>query len=104
MAHLVEGEKKGTVETNSLVNYLVEKAQKSSKTYFIAVLIGYLLAILTTVVIMIIFNHGQPALLYLVPGCLLSVLVCSLIKGEYSTMWNFSENHFLTTEEDKKKD
>ena len=82
---------------------MIDRAQKSAKHYFAAVLTGYLIAIISTVIIMIIFNHGQPALLYLVPGCLLSVLVCSLIKGEFKTMWSFSENIFLEGEEQKRR-
>ena len=64
--------------------YLVKQALECSKPYFIAVNIGYLLAIICTVVVMLIFDHGQPALLYLVPGCLIAVLTTALIKGELS--------------------
>jgi minor histocompatibility antigen H13 len=47
------------------------------------VVIGYLVAIITTVVIMFIFNHGQPALLYLVPGCIFAVIITAVIRGEF---------------------
>jgi len=67
--------------------------------YFNACFIGYCLGILTTFAVMIIFDHPQPALLFLVPGCTLSVLILGLIKNEVKEL-------FLYQEEDmsKKKD
>ena len=76
--------KEDTGEDVSTMKYLVKQALECSKPYFIAVNIGYLLAIICTVVVMLIFDHGQPALLYLVPGCLIAVLTTALIKGELS--------------------
>ena len=55
----------------------------SPKSYFIATNIGYLFAIIATIVVMIVFEHGQPALLYLVPGVIIAVLLTSCSKGEY---------------------
>ena len=74
--------KEDTGEDVSTMKYLVKQALECSKPYFIAVNIGYLLAIICTVVVMLIFDHGQPALLYLVPGCLIAVLTTALVKGE----------------------
>jgi minor histocompatibility antigen H13 len=50
---------------------------------------------------MLVFDHGQPALLYLVPGCILTVLGTALAKGEFSTLWEFSEDEFITPPEDE---
>jgi len=97
LSHTLSQEKSGAGKTNSYVELLIDAAKNSSKHYFIAVLIGYLLAIVSTVVIMIVFQTGQPALLYLVPGCLVSVGVLSLIKGEFSTVWNFDESEYILT-------
>jgi minor histocompatibility antigen H13 len=44
---------------------------------------------------MLVFNHGQPALLYLVPGCLLSVLINALLKNEFKELWDFNEEKIL---------
>ena len=63
-----------------------------------------MVAIFATVVVMLVFNHGQPALLYLVPGCILSVLITSFLKGEFDTMWNFDENLYMSPPEEKKND
>ena len=44
---------------------LKEAVINAPKTYFRNCLIGYLVAISITIAIMFIFDHGQPALLYL---------------------------------------
>jgi minor histocompatibility antigen H13 len=63
--------------------YLVNQAINCEKSYFIAVNIGYLLAMVCTIVVMLVFDHGQPALLYLVPGCCFAVLGTAMVKGEF---------------------
>jgi len=37
------------------------------------------------------FNAAQPALLYLVPACLGSVLICGAVRGELAEVWKYSE-------------
>lgn len=61
------------------------------KTYFTTSLIGYVIGMLTTLGVMSIFQHAQPALLYLVPGVLVSIWGTALVRGELKDMWNFSE-------------
>ena len=61
------------------------------KPYFAASMIGYLIGLLTTLGVMSVFQHAQPALLYLVPGVLISIWGTALIRGELEEMWNFSE-------------
>ena len=58
LAYLAEKETKGAGQVNSFIRYVVDNANKASKDYFIASLIGYFIAIITTVVIMFIFDHG----------------------------------------------
>lgn len=96
--------KEGEGEDVSTMRYLAKQALECSKSYFLAVNIGYLLAIICTVVVMLIFDHGQPALLYLVPGCLIAVLTTALIKGELSLMWEFTEDEFITPPDDDEDD
>lgn len=66
-------------------------------------MIGYLVGMIATVVVMLIFDHGQPALLYLVPATILAVIFCSLIKGEFKTMWNFNEEIYVLKDDEKKE-
>jgi minor histocompatibility antigen H13 len=61
------------------------------KTYFKASLAGYVLGLLATLGVMMIWNHAQPALLYLVPGVLGSVWLTAAVRGELSLIWNYTE-------------
>jgi minor histocompatibility antigen H13 len=81
------------------MKYLYKTAIECPKHFFIAVNIGYLIAIVCTIVVMIVFDHGQPALLYLVPGCIISVLGTTISKGEFSQLWDFSEDEYITAPE-----
>ncbi len=38
---------------------------------------------------MLIFKRGQPALLYLVPGCLGSVIACAFVRKEIGQVYNY---------------
>ena len=40
---------------------------------------------------MIQFNAAQPALLYLVPACLGSSLLCAFVRGELKELFAYSE-------------
>jgi minor histocompatibility antigen H13 len=61
------------------------------KTYFFASLTGYILGMIVTLLAMHLSAHPQPALLYLVPGVLGSLMLTALIRGETTMMWGFSE-------------
>lgn len=63
-----------------------------SKPYFWSCIGGYIVGMVTTVAIMLIFKRGQPALLYLVPGCLISVLLCAFIRKEIKQIYDYSED------------
>jgi minor histocompatibility antigen H13 len=52
------------------------------KPYFHSALLGYVLGLGTTLYVMIVFEAAQPALLYLVPACLGSSLLCATVRGE----------------------
>ncbi|KAK2015753.1 signal peptide peptidase [Colletotrichum eremochloae] len=67
------------------------------KTYFNASLIGYTLGMLVTLSMLTIFKHGQPALLYLVPGVLGSLWLTGLVRGELKEMWMYTEDGSLDT-------
>jgi minor histocompatibility antigen H13 len=53
--------------------------------------------------IMVLFNHAQPALLYLVPGVLISSTGTSIFKGEFKALWNFNEEKVQKEEFNKDK-
>ncbi|KAH0367902.1 peptidase A22B, signal peptide peptidase, partial [Aureobasidium melanogenum] len=74
-----------------------------SKPYFYASIVGYILGMCVTLGIMQVFNHAQPALLYLVPGVLGSLWLTALVRGELKQMWNFTEASDEDEEEDEDK-
>ena len=88
---------------HKVVITLLEAVEKAPRPYFYGSLIGYLVAIITTVVVMLVFDHGQPALLYLVPACLLSVVINAVRLGEFKELWEFNEETLIKTEEEPKK-
>ncbi|KAM0273904.1 hypothetical protein ACHAQH_008140 [Verticillium albo-atrum] len=69
------------------------------KTYFYASLIGYTLGLLVTLIMLVVFKHGQPALLYLVPGVLGSLWLTGLVRGELKEMWTYTEDGTLDTQD-----
>ena len=71
------------------------------KPYFTAAMTGYVLGMLTTLGVMQVWGHAQPALLYLVPGVLGSLWTTALVRGEIREMWAFSEE--VDDEEDAEK-
>ncbi|KAF9886254.1 hypothetical protein FE257_011867 [Aspergillus nanangensis] len=77
-------------------------ARSFPKTYFKASIVGYVLGMLATLIVMQIFAHAQPALLYLVPGVLISLWTTALVRGEIREMWEFSDAE--EEEEDEPED
>eukprot|EP00168_Porphyra_purpurea_P007796 TRINITY_DN19801_c0_g1_i1.p2 TRINITY_DN19801_c0_g1~~TRINITY_DN19801_c0_g1_i1.p2 ORF type:complete len:160 (-),score=38.47 TRINITY_DN19801_c0_g1_i1:24-473(-) len=66
-------------------------AQKAGTPYFTSGMVGYFLGLLATIVVMHVFEHAQPALLYLVPACLLFSFVPALLRGEVKELLAYSE-------------
>lgn len=65
--------------------------------YFYTNMVAYVLGLVATTVALNVFNAAQPALLYLVPACLIAAFVVALSKGEVNELWAY-------TEEDESKD
>jgi minor histocompatibility antigen H13 len=83
----------------------VADATRFPKVYFKASLVGYTLAMIVTITVMRIYNHGQPALLYLVPGVLGALWGTAFVRGEWKLMWEYTEDGTLDPEgNDEKKD
>ena len=61
------------------------------KTYFNASVSGYVLGMLATLSAMQIYEHAQPALLYLVPGVLGALWLTAIFRGDLKEMMNYSE-------------
>merc|ERR1712039_349903 len=50
--------------------------------------IGYALGLVATFISLYLMKHGQPALLFLVPGTLLPTCIIALQKGEFASLWD----------------
>ncbi|CAM1502277.1 Fc.00g042610.m01.CDS01 [Cosmosporella sp. VM-42] len=75
------------------------QASSFPKTYFYASMVGYALGMLFTLAMLLVFKHGQPALLYLVPGVLGSLWITGLVRGEVKQMWKYTEDGSIDTED-----
>ena len=64
---------------------------KGVPTYFNAVAIGYVVGIVTTIVVMNVFDAAQPALLYIVPGVLGATFIRAALAREIGIVWNHCE-------------
>ena len=51
----------------------------------------YVIGLVTTVYVMYAFEAAQPALLYLVPACLVSSMGFAVLRGEFRALWGFTE-------------
>ncbi len=75
------------------------------KPYFFSNVIAYAMALGVTVGIMYFFDHGQPALLYLVPACVGCSFLVALAKGDTAGLFAYDEEaaHAALKEEAKAK-
>jgi len=71
------------------------------KPYFHSCFIAYIVGLSLTFFIMVYFNAAQPALLYLVPACLGSSLICAVTRGEVKDLFDYSEEE---EEEEEQKE
>jgi minor histocompatibility antigen H13 len=72
--------------------------KKFPMPYFTSCYISYILGLITTMGVMHVFNHAQPALLYLSPACIISSLLCALVRGEIKALFEYNDE----SEEEKK--
>eukprot|EP00357_Protocruzia_adherens_P023120 CAMPEP_0115013102 /NCGR_PEP_ID=MMETSP0216-20121206/25184_1 /TAXON_ID=223996 /ORGANISM="Protocruzia adherens, Strain Boccale" /LENGTH=375 /DNA_ID=CAMNT_0002382389 /DNA_START=100 /DNA_END=1227 /DNA_ORIENTATION=+ len=70
------------------------------KAFYYSCLSGYFFGLVATMVAMLVFNAAQPALLYLVPGCLIRVFLCAAFKHDIKGAYEYQEQG----EEEKKKE
>jgi minor histocompatibility antigen H13 len=88
-------------------NYLKKnKAKNFSEiplTYFHTCFVGYILGIVETFLVMVLSNHAQPALLFLVPMCTLSVLGMAYYKKEFNEFLNYDADFKIPVEAESNK-
>lgn len=72
-------------------------ATRFSKVYFYAAMAGYGAGMLVTLAMLMVYKRGQPALLYLVPGVLVSLSGTALVRGEFKELWRYTEDGSIDT-------
>jgi minor histocompatibility antigen H13 len=62
------------------------------KLYFNISFLAYIIALMITILILQLFKHGQPALLYIVPLCISFPLITSMICKEWRTIFDYEDH------------
>ncbi|KAA3681233.1 minor histocompatibility antigen H13 [Paragonimus westermani] len=65
--------------------------RNGSQAYFYTGYAAYIIGLLTTFVVMHVFQAAQPALLYLVPTCLGFPFIVALIRGDLAVMFSYED-------------
>ncbi|AAZ10524.1 signal peptide peptidase, putative [Trypanosoma equiperdum] len=65
---------------------------KKGSLYFNVALTAYGLSLVNTMAVMVIFDHGQPALLFIVPWLLVSFSITAVIQGDYKAAWEYTSD------------
>lgn len=67
------------------------QAKAFPKPYFNATLVGYTAGMVATLFVMQVYQHAQPALLYLVPGVLAGFWSMAVWRNEIRLVWQYDE-------------
>ncbi|XP_015172480.1 PREDICTED: minor histocompatibility antigen H13 [Polistes dominula] len=65
---------------------------RKRNVYFYATFFAYFMGLLITILIMHLFKHAQPALLYLAPACLGTPLLLALVKGDLKALFSYEDH------------
>lgn len=65
---------------------------RKTNVYFYSTFFAYFMGLLATMLIMHLFNHAQPALLYLVPACVGTPLLLALVKGDLKALFSYEDH------------
>jgi minor histocompatibility antigen H13 len=69
---------------------------------FYGAFVGYIVGIIATIVSMYVFNHPQPALLFLVPGCTLGILLPAVYQKKVMELWRYDAEEDVIEKEKTK--
>jgi minor histocompatibility antigen H13 len=77
---------------------------KRGSLYFTTAMIAYTLSLINTMVVMIVFQHGQPALLFIVPWLLISFCAIAIYHGDVHAAWSFDILTVFSTSNEERPD
>lgn len=75
--------------------------KRNKNTYFWSCFLAYIFGLALTIAVMSYFKHAQPALLYLVPCCILIPLTVAIFKGDFKALMNYRDHPSSNDEGDK---
>uniref|UniRef100_A0A915Q2E0 Uncharacterized protein n=1 Tax=Setaria digitata TaxID=48799 RepID=A0A915Q2E0_9BILA len=78
-------------------------SHRKPRHYFLITTVAYCLGLMITMGVMHFFKAAQPALLYLVPACVLIPLSVASVRGEAYEMLNYCEEHLIEKKNQSKK-
>lgn len=67
-------------------------ARRTPSTYFITGVSSYAVGLLLTIIVLQITQHGQPALLYIVPSLLVGTLSVTFMRGDLNALFRFIDD------------
>jgi len=91
IALMLRFDRKNAFEKDGPEKLLQRRYTHFDKYYFATSLFAYTLGLVTTIVVMHTFKAAQPALLYLVPYCLLFTLYTAAMRGELTKLFQYTE-------------
>ena len=68
-----------------------KKKKTSGYRYLYWSIFTYTIALIMALVVMLVFEHPQPALLYLSPAGVLTPFLLAWFRGEWSLLYNYTE-------------
>lgn len=80
--------------------------KRNSSVYFYATFIAYFMGLMATIFVMHVYKHAQPALLYLVPACVITPIFIAMIRGDLKSLFAYEdhpEEKEVKEEKEKKK-
>lgn len=73
---------------------------RKRNVYFWSCFLAYIFGLALTIGVMSYFKHAQPALLYLVPCCILIPLIVAVIKGDFKALLQYRDHPLPPTEDE----
>jgi len=88
----------------ALMLRLDDHRSPGSNKYFMTTFVAYILGLAGTIVVMHVFKHAQPALLYLVPACLGAPFLVALVTGEMKLLFEYNEEEEKDEDEEEEEE
>ncbi|RNF02506.1 signal peptide protein peptidase, partial [Trypanosoma conorhini] len=77
---------------------------KRGTFYFNVALVAYTMSLVNTMAVMLIFEHGQPALLFIVPWLLITFLASAALKGDLKAVFVYTSDAVTLPSVDSKEE